>query len=117
MIKNHNGNKLSVTASHRRSMLRNMAVSLFQHEKISTTLARAKELKSFSEKILTMARPLDLNARRAVDREIKDKLVQKKIFEVLIPRYQNRAGGYTQIFKTGTRTGDRAETALIKLIS
>jgi len=117
MIKNYGGRKLSVTPSHRRSMLRNMATSLFQHEKVETTLARAKELQRYSERILTTARANDINARRAVDGEIKDKIVQKKIFDVLVPRYMSRNGGCTRVFKLGVRRGDNAQTALVKLIS
>jgi large subunit ribosomal protein L17 len=117
MIKNLGARKLSVTSSHKRSMLRNLATSLFQHEKIKTTLSRAKELVSFSEKLITSARPADMNAKRKISGDIKDQLVQKKLFEVLVPRYQGRAGGYTRIFKAGFRKGDNAEMAIVKLVS
>ncbi|MFC1500975.1 50S ribosomal protein L17 [Elusimicrobiota bacterium] len=117
MIKNLNGRKLSVTSSHRKAMLRNLTTSLFQHEKIKTTLPKAKELVRFSEKLITSARPADLNAKKAVARELKDKAVIKKVFDVLVPRYEKRNGGYTKIFRLGTRIGDRAEIALVKLIS
>ena len=117
MIKNLGGRKLSVTAAHRRSMLRNMAESLFLHEKITTTLARAKEVARFSEKLITAARPCDMNAKRKISADIKDQVVAKKLFEVLVPRYQSRAGGYTRILKVGNRKGDNAEIAIVKLVS
>jgi large subunit ribosomal protein L17 len=98
-------------------MLRNMATSLFLHEKVKTTLQKAKELSGYSENLITAARPSDLNARRSVSREIKNKDVQKKIFDVFVPRYQERKGGYTKIYKLGPRMGDGAQMALIKLIS
>ena len=117
MIKNTHRRKLSRTSAHRKAMLRNMATSLFQHEKITTTLPKAKELASFSERLITLARPGGLNAHRALAREIQDKQICQKVLEVLVPRYQNRNGGYTQIFRLGTRVGDRAEMAVVKLIS
>jgi large subunit ribosomal protein L17 len=117
MIKNLNKRKLSRTGAHRRALLRNLAVSLFQNEKITTTLPKAKELSSYSERLITLARPGDLNAKRAVEREIKDKQVFQKIFGVLVPRYQGRMGGYTQVLRLGSRRGDRAEMAVIRLIS
>jgi large subunit ribosomal protein L17 len=116
MIKNYNKKKLSVTSSHRTAILRNMTTSLFLHEKVKTTLAKAKEVASFSEKVITLARPSDLNARRAVARVIKDEQVKKKLFDVLVPRYKDRQGGYTQVFKTGLRRGDAAQMAVIRLI-
>ena len=117
MIKNLGGRKLSVTSSHRRSMLRNLAQSLFTHEKIKTTLARAKEVARFSEKLITSARPGDMNAKRKIAKDIKDQVVTKKLFEVLVPRYQSRPGGYTRILKAGYRKGDNAEIAIVKLVS
>lgn len=117
MTKNSGPRKLSVTGSHRRSMLRNMATSLFQHEKVETTIARAKELKRFSEKLITVAKPSDVNAKRALSRDIHDKAVQKKVFDVLVPRYKERKGGYTRLFRLGIRQGDNAQMALVKLVS
>ena len=117
MTKNLGRRKLSVNTSHRLAMLRNMSTSLFQHEKVSTTLSRAKELKSFSEKIITAAKPMDINARRAVERHIKDAVVLKKIFDVLVPRYKERHGGYTRLFQVGNRAGDNAKIAIVKLIA
>jgi large subunit ribosomal protein L17 len=117
MIKNHHRKKLSRTPAHRRALLRNLATALFQHEKIETTLSKAKELASYSEKLITKARENDLNAKRAFNSEIGDEQVRKKMFEVLVPRYQGRNGGYTRIFKVGTRRGDSAEVAIITLLS
>ncbi|MBN1622274.1 MAG: 50S ribosomal protein L17 [Endomicrobiales bacterium] len=117
MIKNLSRRKLSRTGGHRRSTLRNLATALFQHEKIKTTLPKAKELASYSEKLISTAKPSDLVARRYISREIKDKNIQKKLFEILVPRYQDRSGGFTQIFRIGERPGDGAEMAIIRLIS
>lgn len=116
MIKNHNTRKLSVTPSHKKAMMRNMTTSLFLHEKITTTVPRAKEVVRYAEKLLTKAKISDLSAKRAIHSEIKDKEVVKKVFEVLVPRYKERNGGYTQIFKLGLRRGDCAEMAIVKLI-
>lgn len=116
MIKNHNGRKLGVTSSHRKAMLRNLATQLFLHEKITTTLPKAKELVSYSEKLVTKAKKGDLSAIRVLHGEINDKDVVKKVFEVLVPRYKDRNGGYTQILKVGPRRGDSAEMAIVKLV-
>jgi large subunit ribosomal protein L17 len=117
MTKNLGRRKLSVNTSHRLAMMRNMATSLFLHEKIETTFARAKSLSSFAEKLITAAKPADLNARREVERDIKDQVVLKKLFDVIAPRYKERHGGYTKVLKTGVRVGDNAKTAIIKLIA
>jgi large subunit ribosomal protein L17 len=117
MIKNHNTRKLSRTPAHRKALLRNLATSLFQHEKITTTLSKAKEVARYSERLITRARANDLNAKKAVAAEIQDDLVRKKMFEVLVPRYQNRPGGYTKVLKLGTRRGDSADLAVITLIN
>ena len=117
MIKNYNTRKLSVTAAHKRSMLRNMATSLFLHEKIQTTYAKAKELQRYSERLITDAKPLTLVAKRKIFAEIKNKEVQKKMFEVLVPRFKERPGGYTQMFKLGQRAGDNAQVVVIRLMS
>jgi large subunit ribosomal protein L17 len=116
MIKNHNGSKLAITASHKRALLRNLASQLFLHEKITTTLPKAKELVSYGEKLLTKAKKGDLSAKKALHSEITDKAVVKKVFDVLAPRYKERNGGYTQIIKIGQRRGDAAEEAIVKLV-
>ena len=116
MIKNHNTRKLAVTPSHKRAMMRNMTTSLFLHEKVTTTVPRAKEVVRYAEKLITKAKAADLNAKKALHSEITDKEVVKKVFEVLVPRYKERNGGYTQIFKLGLRRGDSAEMAVVKLV-
>jgi large subunit ribosomal protein L17 len=116
MIKTYNGSKLGVTSSHKKAILRNLATALFLHEKIKTTLPKAKELVSYSEKLLTKAKKTDLNAIRAISAEIHNKKVVKKVFDVLAPRYKERNGGYTQVLKIGTRRGDSANIAIVKLI-
>lgn len=110
------GRQLSRTASHRKAMLSNMATSLFQHERITTTTAKAKELRPLAERLITLARRGDLHARREAARRIHDKEVLKKLFDTLGPRYADRNGGYTRILKIGRRVGDGAEIAQVQLI-
>ncbi|MDR3071225.1 MAG: 50S ribosomal protein L17 [Endomicrobium sp.] len=116
MIKTYNGSKLGVTSSHRKALLRNLATGLFLYEQIKTTLPKAKELVGYSEKLVTRAKKADLSAIRAISGEISNKSVVKKIFDILVPRYKERKGGYTQIVRIGTRRGDNAEVAIVKLI-
>jgi large subunit ribosomal protein L17 len=116
MIKNHNGSKLGITSSHKKALLRSLATELFLHEKITTTLPKAKELVSYSEKLVTKAKKADLSAIRAIHGEINNKDVVKKVFDVLVPRYKERKGGYTQIIKLGQRRGDAAQEAIVKLV-
>ena len=116
MIKNHNGSKLGVTSSHKKAMLRNLATALFLHERITTTVPKAKEVISFAEKLITKSKKGDLNAIRAVSADINDKEVVKKIFSVLAPRYKDRNGGYIQIIKAGIRRGDSTKEAIVKLV-
>ncbi|MDR2437047.1 MAG: 50S ribosomal protein L17 [Endomicrobium sp.] len=116
MIKTYNGSKLGVTSSHKKAMLRNLASQLFLHEKIETTLPKAKELVSYSEKLLTKAKKADLSTIRAISGEINNKNVVKKVFDVLAPRYKDRKGGYTQILKVGPRRGDSASVAIVQLV-
>ena len=117
MIKNYNTRKLGKTSAHRKAMLKNLATALFLNEKISTTLAKAKELVRYSDRLITYAKPNDLNAKKKLASEIQDKEVYRKVIDVLVPRYNSRAGGYSKIFKIGTRKGDRASMAVVKLIS
>jgi large subunit ribosomal protein L17 len=116
MIKTYNGSKLGITSSHKKALLRNLTTELFLHETIRTTLSKAKELASYSEKLVTKAKKADLCAIRAISCEIHNKNVVKKVFDVLVPRYHGRNGGYTQIIKISTRRGDNANMALVKLI-
>src|SRR5258706_11883177 len=94
-----------------------MATSLFEHEGINTTVAKAKELRPFAERLITLARRGDLHARRLVERRIKDKEVSHKLFAELGKRFAARPGGYTRIVKLGHRVGDGADTARIELLS
>jgi large subunit ribosomal protein L17 len=114
MVKQMGGRKLGVTSSHRRALLRNMATSLFLHEKVETTIAKAKELRPFAEKIITEAKK---GKHYMVRRQIHDKTVYKKLFEILAPRYSERPGGYTRILRLAPRQGDNATRGLIALVS
>ena len=110
------GRALSRTASHKKATLRNMATSLILHERIETTTAKAKELRPFVEKLITLGRQGDLHARRLAGRSIADRQVLGKLFDDVGPRFSERPGGYTRILKLGTRRGDAAEMALIELV-
>jgi large subunit ribosomal protein L17 len=111
------GRQLSRTSSHKRAMLNNMATSLFQHDRVVTTEAKAKELRPFAEKLITLARRGDLHARRLVERRIKDREVLGRLFAEIGPRFAARPGGYTRILKLGHRPGDGADVARIELLS
>lgn len=110
------GRQLSRTASHRRATLRNLATSLFRHGRIETTTAKAKELRPFAERLITLARRGDLHARRLAGRRIQDREVLGKLFDDIGPHFRERPGGYTRILKLGHRRGDAAEMALIELV-
>jgi large subunit ribosomal protein L17 len=108
--------KLGRTSGHRRALLRSLTTSLFRHERIRTTLPKAKELRSFAEKLITLARRDDLHARRQVIRQVADKDVVKKLFATLGPRFATRPGGYTRTLRLGPRQGDGAEMAIVELV-
>lgn len=108
--------QLSRTSEHRRALLSNMATSLFRHEQVVTTVAKAKELRPVAEKLITLARRGDLHARRLVERRIRDKDVSSRLFKEIGPRFQARPGGYTRIIRLGHRAGDAADTARIELL-
>jgi large subunit ribosomal protein L17 len=110
------GRKLNRTASHRRATLRNMATSLFRHGRIETTTAKAKELRPFAERLVTLAKRGDLHARRLAARKIQDRQVLGSLFDEIGPRFAERPGGYTRILKLGNRKGDAAEMSLIELV-
>ena len=110
------GRKLGRTSEHRLAMLRNMSTALFEREKIKTTLAKAKALRPFAEKLVTMSKRETLHARRQVLRHIKDPKVVAKLFDSLSARYAQRPGGYTRIIKLGPRRGDHAEMAIVELV-
>ncbi|MGM0461958.1 MAG: 50S ribosomal protein L17 [Fibrobacterota bacterium] len=110
------GRKLNRTASHRKAMFANMAASLFEHERITTTLPKAKELRSVAERLITHAKKDSLNGIRQVSRVIKDRSLVHKITADIAPGYKDRDGGYTRILKLGPRAGDKAEMAIIELV-
>ena len=108
--------KLNRTSSHRKALLANMAVALIKHEQIKTTLPKAKELAPFVEKLITLGKKGDLNARRRLYSIVPEKTWGAKVFDVLAERYKKRSGGYTRIIKLGNRFGDNAPTAVIEFV-
>ncbi|HKB06876.1 MAG TPA: 50S ribosomal protein L17 [Candidatus Polarisedimenticolia bacterium] len=108
--------KLGRTSEHRRALLRNLASDLFRHERLKTTVPKARELRPFAERLITLARRDDLHARRQVVRQISDKDVVKKLFDTLGPRFAQRPGGYTRALKLGPRLGDGADMAIVELV-
>jgi large subunit ribosomal protein L17 len=110
------GRKLGRSTEHRLALLRNLSTSLFAAGRIRTTLGRAKELRPFAERLVTLAKRETLHARRQVLRHIHDREVVGKLFDSLSARYAQRPGGYTRIIKLGPRRGDNAEMALIELV-
>jgi large subunit ribosomal protein L17 len=116
MQHNKAGRRLGRTTSHRIAMFRNMVTSLLSHEKITTTDAKAKELRSIAEKMITLGKRGDLHAMRQAASYIRDKKVVTKLFSTIAPRYQDRPGGYTRIIKLGIRPGDNAPLSVIELV-
>lgn len=125
------GRKLKRTHSHRKALLSNLATQLFEHKKIHTTEAKAKELKAFAEKLITKAKnallrerqgllpdkqTIDIHNRRIVGKIIRNKAVLQELFDSIAPVVENRNGGYTRVIKTGVRRGDNARTAIIELV-
>ena len=108
--------KLNRTTSHRKALLMNLSNSLIKHEQITTTLSKAKELRPFVEKIITLGKKGDLVSRRKTISILQDQKNTKKIFDVISERYKERSGGYTRIIKIGNRFGDNAPTAIIELV-
>lgn len=108
------GRQLSRTSSHKKAMLRNMATSLIQHERIRTTEAKAKELRPVIEKLISLGGTDDLHSRRRARRMIEDRAALQKLFGEIGPRFRSRPGGYTRILKLGARKGDGAELAIIE---
>lgn len=109
-------NNLGRTASHRRAMLANMAIALFQHKRINTTLAKAKALRVYAEPIITKARENTTNSRRIVFSLLQDKKIIQELFGPIAAKVGDRPGGYLRIIKTGFRRGDGAETAMIEMV-
>ena len=109
--------KLRRTSEQKLALMRNLASSLIESGAIETTEAKAKELRPFAERLITLARRGDLHARRLVERRLKDRAVTHKLFTDLGPRFASRPGGYTRIVKLGHRAGDGADVARIELLS
>ena len=110
------GRKLNRTSSHRKAMFANMTASLLRHEQIKTTKPKAKDLRSFADKMITLAKRGDLHARRQALSFLQDKEVVSKLFDTLAERYQDRQGGYTRVLAAGFRYGDSAPMAIIELV-
>lgn len=109
---NHLGRK----SAHRKATLRNLAIALFTHKRINTTLAKAKALRKFAEPLITKAKTNDMHNRRIVFSYLQDKVVVGELFEGIAPTVGDRPGGYLRVIKTGFRLGDGAETAMIELV-
>ena len=112
----HSGRQLNRNSSHRKAMFRNMAVSLVEHELIKTTLPKAKELRSYAEPLITLAKKDRVANRRLAFDRTRSKSAVGKLFSELGPRYQERPGGYIRIMKCGYRTGDKAPMAYVELV-
>ncbi|HAA04702.1 MAG TPA: 50S ribosomal protein L17 [Syntrophobacteraceae bacterium] len=111
------GRKLNKTTSHRLAMFRNMVTSLLDHERIFTTIPKAKELRRWTDWMITLAKRGDLHARRQAHAVVRSKDTVHKLFAEIAPRFQDRPGGYTRIVKAGFRRGDAAPMCLIELVS
>ena len=110
------GRKLGRTSSHRQAMFRNMAAALIKHEQITTTTAKAKELRPYVEKLITLAKKGGLSNRRLAFARLLDDTQLQKLFDVLAPRYADRNGGYTRVIKAGIRASDAAPIGIIELV-
>ncbi len=110
------GRRLDRTTEHRTAMFRNLVTSLFRHERITTTAPKAKEIKRYADKFITLAKAGTPHARRQANRDVRDVEVLNKLFETLGPRFKTRPGGYTRIVRVGRRAGDAAEMAMIELV-
>jgi large subunit ribosomal protein L17 len=110
------GRKLNRMSSHRTALARSQATALLRHGRIKTTLTKAKNLQPFVEKLITTARGGDLHSRRLVARHIHDNDILRKLMDEVAPQYQDRAGGYTRIYRLGRRRGDATQEAIIELV-
>ena len=110
------GRSLSRSSSHRKALLRNQVTELLRHERIITTEAKAKEIRSIAEKVITLGKRGDQHARRQAAAVLTDRAVSRRLFDDLAPRFRDRAGGYTRITKLGPRLGDGAHMAQIELV-
>ena len=112
----HGYRKLGRTSSHRKALLKNLAIALIINGKIETTVAKAKTLRSYIEKLITKAKKGDFNAHREVFAYLQDKEATKKLLNEIAPNYKDRNGGYTRIIRTRIRRGDAAPMAFIELV-
>lgn len=110
------GRKLGRDQGHRKALFRNMAIALFKHERIETTDAKAKELRAYTEKLITLGKKGDLHSRRIAAKKIHDAEVLKKLFDDIAVRNNERAGGYTRVLKSRIRRGDCAPLSVIELV-
>ena len=110
------GRKLQRTTAHRNAMFRNMAAALIKHEQITTTLAKAKELRPYVEKLVTLAKKGGLSNRRLAHARLMDDAQLVKLFDTIGPRYEGRSGGYTRVIKAGIRSSDAAAMAVIEFV-
>lgn len=110
------GRKLNRTTEHRAATLANMAAALIKHEQITTTLPKAKELRPFVEKLVTLGKQGGLAARRRAHATLQDATMERKLFDTLAPRYRDRVGGYTRVLKAGFRYGNSAAMAVIEFV-
>ncbi len=110
------GRKLGRNMGHRKNLLNNLVKSLFDYEQIKTTTAKAKECRRVAEKMITLAKQGTLASRRETFKFIRDKRINKKLFDVIAPRYKERKGGYTRMYLLGPRQGDGAVESIIKLV-
>jgi large subunit ribosomal protein L17 len=110
------GRKLNRNSSHRKALFRNMVTSLLEHERITTTDAKAKELRGITDRMITLGKRGDLHARRQALSVIRSKEVAAKVFDELADRYRDRPGGYTRVIKVGHRHGDAAPVSIIELV-
>ena len=108
------GRKLNRTASHRKALIRNLLKALVQREQIQTTDAKAKELRRWADRIVTLGKKDTLHARRLAYTQLGSRVLVSRLFDDIAPRFQNRAGGYTRIIKLGPRRGDAAPVSLIE---
>lgn len=112
----HSGRQLNRNSSHRKAMFKNMSVSLFEHELIRTTVAKAKELRGVAERLITLAKVDTVANRRLAFSRLRDRDAVTKLFTELGPRYATRPGGYLRVLKCGFRTGDKAPMAYVELV-
>src|SRR5574342_1228365 len=111
------GRKLSRTSSHRRALIRNLITSLLREEKIQTTDPKAKELRRWADRVITLGKQGSLHARRQALGIVQDKAVVRKLFDSIAQRFKDRPGGYTRIIRVGTRRGDAAPISLIEIVA